>query len=331
MILLLVLTVVVFPSFTLCSRPDCTYIPNEFGAVTVPATPSIVARQTFFRCSELRSVLITTGVTELETFAFDECHYLQTATIPGTVVTIGRGAMNGQSLTRLTIETSSSARTFSNNAFPNCYHFGLATSNPVPTSGIVDCLTCHNVESLNIPTVVTTIREFAFLSCTSVKMVTIPTSVSVIEDNAFRSCTSLQTITIPSGVSIGTGAFQDCGCEESLFIAGASLCNCCNCTSSTCDETVTTASPATTASPTITASQDGSVNETTIIITVSVLFAILAAVAFWAGLKFELCNTENFTCCNVECCEMNVDSDDCRCCYAYGRNRQVGPAKAVTP
>ena len=67
--------------------------------------------------------------------------------------------------------------------------------------------------SIDIPSSVTSVGQWAFSYCSSLKSVTFAegSQLESIGDNAFSKCTSLTSIVIPSSVtSIGQWAFQDC-------------------------------------------------------------------------------------------------------------------------
>ena len=67
------------------------------------------------------------------------------------------------------------------------------------------------MESVEIPSGVTSIGNYAFRNCTSLTSVLIPDSVTSIGSYAFYNCSSLVSIEIPSGVtSIGSYAFSGC-------------------------------------------------------------------------------------------------------------------------
>ncbi|MBR4552314.1 MAG: leucine-rich repeat domain-containing protein, partial [Bacteroidaceae bacterium] len=75
------------------------------------------------------------------------------------------------------------------------------------------------LNTITIPSSVTSIGEYAFAGCTSLTSITIPSSVTSIEDYAFAGCTGLTSITIPSSVtSIGDYAFFDCYSLTSITI-----------------------------------------------------------------------------------------------------------------
>jgi hypothetical protein len=68
-------------------------------------------------------------------------------------------------------------------------------------------LFCTSLESVTIPTSVTTIGESAFSYCNKLKSVIIPTSVTSIDKETFWMCTSLISVTIPTSViAIGNSA-----------------------------------------------------------------------------------------------------------------------------
>ena len=73
---------------------------------------------------------------------------------------------------------------------------------------------CRSLQSINIPSGVTSIGESAFSVCGSLQSIDIPSDsrLTSIGKYAFCKCHSLQSICIPSGVtSIGKYAFTECG------------------------------------------------------------------------------------------------------------------------
>ena len=62
-------------------------------------------------------------------------------------------------------------------------------------SGLVDLIE-RDITSIDIPSSVTGIGDYAFYRCPSLTSVTIPSSVTSIGSNAFGNCPNLTTITI---------------------------------------------------------------------------------------------------------------------------------------
>lgn len=68
-----------------------------------------------------------------------------------------------------------------------------------------------SLNSVSIPSSVTTISNFAFQGCKSLTSIKLSDSVTTIEEKSFSDCTALTTIDFPlSLTSIGTGAFTNC-------------------------------------------------------------------------------------------------------------------------
>ena len=69
----------------------------------------------------------------------------------------------------------------------------------------------EGLDSVKIPSSVTTIGATAFSGCSSLSSVTIPVGVTTIEDGAFSGCSNLTSVIISSSVtSIGSWAFSYC-------------------------------------------------------------------------------------------------------------------------
>ena len=79
--------------------------------------------------------------------------------------------------------------------------------------------------SINIPSSVTFIGNFAFAGCSSLTAINIPSSVTCIGQGAFYGCSSLTSINIPSSVTcIASWAFRDCSSLTSINIPSSVTC-----------------------------------------------------------------------------------------------------------
>lgn len=92
-----------------------------------------------------------------------------------------------------------------------------------PTSN--DCLPlyvfygCWRLESLSLPSSITSIEEYALCGCMHLESLTIPEGLISIGERAFEGCSSLTNISIPSSVtSIGEHAFGDCRGLKSIVL-----------------------------------------------------------------------------------------------------------------
>ncbi|MCR4780083.1 MAG: leucine-rich repeat protein [Ruminiclostridium sp.] len=90
------------------------------------------------------------------------------------------------------------------------------------------------IQSVSIPTGVSTIGEEAFAMCTSLVTVKIPDTVDSLGSDLFRSCSSLKNVTLPSGLQlIPARLFKDCTSlinvtipETVTFIDSYAFCGC---------------------------------------------------------------------------------------------------------
>lgn len=96
------------------------------------------------------------------------------------------------------------------------------------------CFLNSNINSITIPSGVTSIGVRAFEHCTSLTSVTIPSSVTSIGLGAFFGCSSLTSVTIPEGVTvIHNFTFDRCtsltnvSIPESVRLIGGWVCAAC--------------------------------------------------------------------------------------------------------
>ena len=125
--------------------------------------------------SNLRSVKINDGITEIGERAFDNCTGLTSITIPDSVTSIGNSAFSGcTGLTSITIPD------------------GITSIGYSAFSG------CTGLTSVTIPEGVTSIGNRAFAQCTALSSISLPDSITEIGSSAFDS-TALTSIRLPAG------------------------------------------------------------------------------------------------------------------------------------
>ena len=137
--------------------------------------------------TDITSIIIPEGVTEIGNSAFKKCTNLTSVTISSTVERIGEQAFNGcTKLSSITIP--STVKIVSKNAFYEC----------------------TKLNSLTILNGVQSIQDSAFGYCSNLQSVAIPSSVTYIGASAFSNCTSLTSVVIQSTATIQAGAFLNC-------------------------------------------------------------------------------------------------------------------------
>lgn len=119
--------------------------------------------------------------------------------------------------------------------FEGCYNLKsieiLSVIQTIRSSAFQDC---HSLEALYLSYGITSIEDAVFANCFNLKDIEIPKSVTTINNMAFLNCRSLTSITIPDNVtSIGEYAFNGCSNLKSLYLPaniktiGDAAFNCC--------------------------------------------------------------------------------------------------------
>ena len=157
-------------------------------------TDDVIGSYTFYKCRNLKSLKLPSGVTEIGSSAFEDCSNLTSLTIPSGVTEIGSSAFEDCSgLTSLTLP--SSVTEIGSSAFKGC----------------------TGLTSLTLPSGVTEIGSSAFEDCSGLTSLTLPSSVTEIGSSAFKGCSGLTSLTLPSGITkIGSSIFYGCSGLTSL-------------------------------------------------------------------------------------------------------------------
>ncbi|MBQ9860906.1 MAG: leucine-rich repeat domain-containing protein, partial [Clostridia bacterium] len=152
------------------------------------ANPLYIAKNLYINNVLVTDITIPDGVENISSYAFYNCHNLESITIPDSVTNIGSGAFSGCiNLSKVNI---TDVAAWSNIQFEN------SSSNPLYVAKnlyVNDVLATDMV----IPDSVTGISDYAFYNCTSLETIRIPNSVTRIGFSAFSGCNALESITLP--------------------------------------------------------------------------------------------------------------------------------------
>lgn len=191
-------------------------------AVIVPDGVTYIGANAFKNCSALSEIEVPKSVRDIVANAFDGTKWYEARKyemiyindllyrVPNEIIVQSEqptGSLSGQDATAA---SQSSAASQSEEATQI-----ISNTNVVVDEGITTICTLAfantQVQTVQLPSTLTTIHYSAFQNCTALSQITIPDSVTFIESSAFQNCSALQTVTIPQNVSyLGASAFSGC-------------------------------------------------------------------------------------------------------------------------
>lgn len=162
-------------------------IPEEIDELPV----KYLEEKIFYCDTDITSVVIPEGVTEIPKFAFYKCTNLSSVTIPDSVVIIGEHSFEGcTSLSKLVL--SDNVNIIDDFAFNNCTGLTeLTMGNGVTAIGNYTFATCEALTEIQLPDSVNSIGNMAFAYCTAMSEITVPDEILTISENAFSGCLTI--------------------------------------------------------------------------------------------------------------------------------------------
>ena len=149
----------------------------------------------FFDDQNIKSVVVSDGITSLGTFAFNYCNNLGAASLPSTLTKIGRNAFAALAteicgITKVSIP--SKVTEIGQYAFANTQITSLTIPRSVTSVGNYVCYECSKLAEVRYEGKV--ISAYMFMECTALTNFTIAETVKEIQTCAFYSCTKLKTL-----------------------------------------------------------------------------------------------------------------------------------------
>ncbi|MBR6969056.1 MAG: leucine-rich repeat protein [Ruminococcus sp.] len=204
-------------------------------SINIPSKVKILDSYVFTRCSQLRTVNITTNLlTEYKEGLFCGCSSLKSIKIPSSVKKLGDSFAYGcSSLTSVTIP--SSVTSIASNAFSQCTNLSSVSlpssvtefgsdvfkdtkwiKNQPKTNGMVikngyilDASSASG--TVTIPSYINKILPYTFAYNTKITKVVMPTALNTLGNGAFLGCSGLSSIVLPTSIAnFGESVFSDC-------------------------------------------------------------------------------------------------------------------------
>ena len=157
-------------------------------------TDDVIGSYTFYKCRNLKSLKLPSGVTEIGSSAFEDCSNLTSLTIPSGVTEIGSSAFEDCSgLTSLTLP--SSVTEIGSSAFKGCTGLtSLTLPSGITKIGSSIFYGCSGLTSLPLPSSITEIGSYAFGGCSGLTSLTLSSGITEIDSDAFKGCTGLKDV-----------------------------------------------------------------------------------------------------------------------------------------
>ena len=195
------------------------YNSDYITSIEIPNTVTSIGTNAFNDCDALSNVDLSNALTSIGSKAFYDCDALSSIELPNALTSIGEYAFYSCSILS-DIEIPASVTTIGNYAFYYCTKLGgvtFAENSQLATIGNYafagNSSNYMQFTSIEIPSSVTSIGNYAFQYCTKLANITFEenSQLASIGQYAFQNCTSLTNIELPSTLtSISGYAFYNC-------------------------------------------------------------------------------------------------------------------------
>ncbi len=178
----------------------------------------IIYDNAFSGCSNLETIEIPDGVTNIGNAAFYGCTSLKTVEIPDSVTYLGTGVFYNCSSLESIIIPDGVTHIYAS-LFYECLNLkNVVLPNSIISIGATAFYGCINLESINIPDSVESIGDLAFYGCKSIENIVLPSSLVSISYSAFYGCIGLKNVTISDSIiSIEREVFNNCTNLENVY------------------------------------------------------------------------------------------------------------------
>ncbi|MBE6940610.1 MAG: hypothetical protein E7457_07340, partial [Ruminococcaceae bacterium] len=167
----------------------------------------------------VRSIVLSEGITEVGERAFDWCKNATSVTLPQSLVAIREyGFNNLRALPAIELPPNLKILEFC--AFSECPGLKeIVLPDSVTTVGTSVFSNCPGLERAVLSAGMTHVPDSMFFNDTRLKEVVLPDSITSIGDTAFNSCEGLKTFRIPAKLtSLGDSVFAGCTAMTNIYV-----------------------------------------------------------------------------------------------------------------
>lgn len=212
---------------------------SDAVTVSIRQGTTVIAEEAFINRVNLAAIVVPDGVSYIGSNAFKNCSALSQIEIPKSVRDIVANAFDGTKWyedrkhgmiyindllyrvpAEIIVQSEQPTGSLSDKDAAELAKSGVATQ-VIPNTNVIvkeDITTICTlafantpVQTVQLPSTLTTIRYGAFQNCTALKQITLPKSMTFIEGGAFQNCSALSSILVPQNVTyLGASAFSGC-------------------------------------------------------------------------------------------------------------------------
>lgn len=212
---------------------------SDAVTVSIRQGTTVIAEEAFINRVNLAAIVVPDGVSYIGSNAFKNCSALSQIEIPKSVRDIVANAFDGTKWyedrkhgmiyindllyrvpAEIIVQSEQPTGSLSDKDAAEMAKSGVATQ-VIPNTNVIvkeDITTICTlafantpVQTVQLPSTLTTIRYGAFQNCTALKQITLPESMTFIEGGAFQNCSALTSISVPQNVTyLGASAFSGC-------------------------------------------------------------------------------------------------------------------------
>lgn len=175
---------------------------------------NVIGSSSFSGCSNISTVTFPESVLEIGSNAFSDCTNIKEVVAKG-VKSIGECTFEGcVTLEKAIFPQLSSIPEAAFSSCPKLELYDFTSARSIGKSAFTGC----SFSSFEVPSMVTTIEEYAFSNCENLVSFIIPNNVTSIKKGIFAGCSSLKEVSIGSGIMTLPWIFGNCPNLEKLRI-----------------------------------------------------------------------------------------------------------------
>ena len=197
------------------------FLESAIISVILPSTVKTISMDAFYNCTNLTSLSLNSGLETIGYNSFYNCQFTSLV-IPTSVTSIEDGAFINCNKIIGTVTIPQNITVIKNSTFKGCSSVKEFVLGNVENIEFQAFLECTSLETINLPSTLTSIQDDAFRDCTKLNALTFPSSLQNIGAHSFDGCRSLENVTLNQNITeLGVASFSNCISLNSINIPQA--------------------------------------------------------------------------------------------------------------